>query len=195
MKNIFLAAGTAILSSACCITPAIVMLAGTGSFASALSWLNPVRPYFIGLTVVLLGFAWYRQLRSPRTPECTCNTSTKPKFMVSKLFLGMVTVFATLMMTFPYYAHLFYSKPEKDFTIVQVDDMQLTEFAVSGMSCEGCEAYITQQVSKLPGIVSITASYRLGQALVKYDKTKVTADDIAKVITDAGYQVTEIKHQ
>ena len=44
---------TAISASICCITPVLALLAGTSGLASTFSWLEPFRPYFIGLTFLV----------------------------------------------------------------------------------------------------------------------------------------------
>src|SRR5258706_11743507 len=87
---------TAIAASLCCITPVLALIAGSGSIASTFSWIEPVRPYLIGLTIAVLGFAWYQKLKPQPTDDCGCATSEKPKFLHSKTFLLLVTVFAAL---------------------------------------------------------------------------------------------------
>ena len=54
---------TAIASSLCCITPVLAIVAGSSGLASTFSWLEPFRPYFIGMTILVLGFAWYQKLK------------------------------------------------------------------------------------------------------------------------------------
>ncbi len=34
--------------------------------ASTFSWLEPIKPYLIGVTIIVLVFAWYRQLKRKR---------------------------------------------------------------------------------------------------------------------------------
>ena len=63
---------TAIAASLCCITPVIALIAGSGSIASSFSWLAPARPYLIGLTIAVLGFAWYQKLKPQPVDECGC---------------------------------------------------------------------------------------------------------------------------
>ncbi|MEC3965274.1 hypothetical protein VM932_07290, partial [Muricauda sp. SYSU M86414] len=46
MKHLFMAMGAALLSSFCCITPVLALVAGTSGLASTFSWLDPIRPYF-----------------------------------------------------------------------------------------------------------------------------------------------------
>lgn len=183
---------TAIAASLCCITPVLALIAGTSGIASAFSWLEPFRPYLIGLTILVLGFAWYQTLK-PRTQEeieCACEDDEKPKFIQSKTFLAIVTVFAGLMLAFPTYADVFY--PEKNNQIMVVDkaDIQTVEFAISGMTCTGCEAHVKHEVDQLEGIVAVNVSYENENAIVEYDRSKTSSEDIEKAINSTGYQVT-----
>ena len=59
-QNRLLGAGvlTAITASLCCITPVLAIVAGSSGIAASFSWLEPFRPFLIGLTVLVLGFAW-----------------------------------------------------------------------------------------------------------------------------------------
>ena len=85
---------TAIAASLCCITPVIALLAGSGSIAANFSWIEPARPYLIGLSIAVLAFAWYLKLKPAKTNDmdCNCETTKKASFIQSKFFLGLVTV-------------------------------------------------------------------------------------------------------
>ena len=186
---------TAIAASLCCITPVLALIAGASGIASAFSWLEPFRPYLIGLTVLVLWFAWYQKLK-PRTQEeidCACEEDEKPSFWQSKTFLGIVTVFAALMLAFPLYADIFYPKTDKQIIVVDKADIQTVEFSISGMTCNGCAEHVKHEVNKLDGIVEVNASYENGNAIVKFDQTKTNAKEIEKAINSTGYKVTEQK--
>ncbi len=43
---------TAIAASLCCITPTLALLGGATGLVSSFSWIEPFRPYLIGLTVL-----------------------------------------------------------------------------------------------------------------------------------------------
>ena len=107
-ENKLIGAGllAAITASLCCITPVLALIAGTSGIASTFSWLEPFRPYLIGLTILVLGFAWYQKLKPQKEIDCECETDEKPKFIQSKKFLGIVTVFAIIMLAFPYYSSI-----------------------------------------------------------------------------------------
>lgn len=184
---------TAISASLCCITPVLALLAGTSGFASTFSWLDPLRPYLIGLTVLVLGFAWYQQLKPKKQIDCNCETMKKTPFIQTKTFLGIVTVFAGLMLAFPIYAHTFFPKIEKQAIITEQVNIQTVEFIINGMTCSGCEDHVNHEVNKLAGIIKTTVSYENRNAIVKFDKTKTNIQELEKAITKTGYSVTNKK--
>ncbi len=182
----------AIAASLCCITPVLALLAGTSGFASTFSWLEPARPYLIGLTVAVLGFAWYQKLKPQKTNaiDCACDEDDKTPFIQSKGFLGIVTFFAVLMLAFPNYAHIFYSSNDKkEVVIVNASDIQTEIFDVKGMTCNGCASHVENDVNRLPGIVKVDASYEEATAKVEFDKTKVSLAQIEEAINGTGYKV------
>jgi len=124
---------SAVAASLCCITPVLALISGASGVASTFSWMEPARPYLIGITILVLAFAWYQKLK-PRTAEeiqCDCEEEEKKPFMQTKTFLGIVTVFAALMLAFPHYAHVFYpSNDKKEVVIVNASDIQTVTFDI-----------------------------------------------------------------
>ena len=184
---------TAVAASVCCITPVLALLAGTSGIASTFSWVEPFRPYLMGLTLLVLAFAWYQKLKpkSQHEIDCACEDDEKPSFLQSKTFLLNVTLFAGLMLAFPYYSGIFYAQPTKEIVYVQQDNIVEKTFTVEGMTCTGCENHVESEVNKLDGILSVKASYEEGNTSVKYDRTKVTEEQIIKAINSTGYKVVE----
>ena len=184
---------TALAASLCCITPVLALISGASGVASTFSWMEPARPYLIGITVLVLGFAWYQKLK-PRTAEeiqCDCEENERMPFMQSRKFLGILTIFAALMLAFPHYAQVFYpSNNKKEVVIVNASAIQTVTFDVKGMTCNGCASHIKNDVNKLPGIVKVEASFKKGTVKVEFDKTKVSLTQIEKVINGTGYKVT-----
>jgi len=183
---------TALAASICCITPVLALLAGTTGLASTFSWIEPFRPYLIGFTILVLAFAWYQKLK-PKTQEeidCECEDE-KPKFINSKNFLFLVTLFASAMLAFPSYSHIFYSIPDTSKEIVYVEQSNVKEIKVTveGMTCSGCEAHIESEVTKLDGILNVDANYEAATTIVKYDETKVDIEKIEAAILSTGYKI------
>ena len=109
--NGFLIAGilSAIGASICCVGPLVLLALGvSGAWIGSLTALEPYRPIFIGLTLLFLGFAFYRlySVRPACSPESACaNPHTLKRqrlafWIVSALVLGLIAV--------PWFAPLFY---------------------------------------------------------------------------------------
>lgn len=184
---------TAISASLCCITPVLALLAGTSGLASTFAWLDPLRPYFIGLTVLVLGFAWYQKLKSQKQIDCNCDSDEKPSFFQSKKFLGIVTVMTGLMLAFPIYAYQFYPKTITQTFIGDKSNIKKTEFIIQGMTCSGCEAHVNNEVNKLTGIIKSKVSYENGNAIIEFDQSKTDIKEIELAIGQTGYKITDQK--
>jgi mercuric ion transport protein len=182
---------TAIAASLCCITPVLALISGATGVASSFSWMEPFRPYLIGVTVLVLAFAWYQKLR-PRTAdeiECACEEDEKKPFMQTKLFLGIVTVFAVLMLTFPYYSSVFYPDNKKEVVIVNAYDIQTVQLDIEGMTCEACDSHVAFAAQEVDGVIEALADHKTGKAEVKFDKTKTSKVAIIQSINATSYEV------
>lgn len=181
----------AIAASLCCITPVIAFIAGVGGMASVFSWLEPARPYLMVLTLSALGLAWYQKLRSKKI-ECACEDDKKSSFLQSKSFLGAITVFAVLMLAFPYYAKVFYPDVKSSVTSDSKNIRQV-DLNISGMTCTACEAHIKHAVAQLPGFINASADYKAGEASVTFDESQTTTEQIVSAVNESGYRVTNYK--
>jgi mercuric ion transport protein len=187
---------SAIAASLCCIAPVIALLAGSSSIAANFAWIEPARPYLIGLSIAVLAFAWYVKLKPSKNTnmDCNCDTAKKSSFLQSKTFLSIVTLFAILMMTFPLYAKVFYPKPKvQAATVAAVDNKQQVNFTIQGMTCEGCEEYVNNELSKVNGVIAYKTSYASKNSLVTFDKSKVDVKAIEAAISKTRYKVTAYK--
>ncbi len=184
----------AITASLCCITPVLALISGVSGMAASFSWLEPLRPFMIGLTIAVLGFAWYQLLKpKPADANCACEPGEEEKtpFMQTKTFLGMVTVFAMLMLAFPFYSSVFYPDLTKNTALMEPFEVRQVDLEVAGMTCTSCEDHINHEVVKLKGISEVKASYRDGKTVVKFDPNKITKEEIVKAINGTGYKVKE----
>lgn len=182
---------SAIAASLCCITPVIALFAGSSSLAANFSWIEPARPYLIAASVAGLAFAWYLKLKPAKKNDvdCNCETTKKPSYFQSKTFLGIVTVFAILMMTFPLYAKFFYPKPKGQATPVLIDNKQTVKFTIQGMTCTGCQEHVNNELSKVNGVLAYKTSYATRSSLITFDKSKVDEKTIEAAINKTGYKV------
>ncbi len=182
---------TAIAASLCCITPVLALIASTSGIASTFSWIEPFRPYLITVTVLVLIFAWYQKFRPKKqVANCDCDDE-KPTFINSKKFLLLVTMFAGLMLAFPYYSQVFYPNTSKEVVHVEKANINNVQYKIKGMTCLGCEAHIENEVNKLDGIIDVKANYKMENTVVTYDKTKVISKEIKEAILNTGYKIIE----
>ncbi|MBE2188856.1 MAG: mercuric transport protein MerTP, partial [Candidatus Kapabacteria bacterium] len=147
------------------------------------------------LTILVLGFAWFQKLKIKKADECGCEEDEKPKFIQSKTFLTVVTIFAALMLAFPYYSKIFFPNNEKQIIIIDKSNFQTAEFTINGMTCEGCEEEVKHEVNKLNGIVKADVSYQNGNAQIQFDKSKTKINEIENAINSTGYSVTDKKEK
>jgi copper chaperone CopZ len=185
---IVLSVFTALGASLCCITPVLAMIAGTGSFASNFSWVEPFRPYLISSTVLVLGFAWFQSFNAKNEDECGCET--KQSFFKSRKFLGLITVLSLLLISFPSYSKFLFQSNQPVSAIDQEKNKKIT-LSVSGMTCASCEHHIESEVIKLSGVSSVKASYAGKSATVEYDPAKVDEDKIIAAINTTGYKASK----
>jgi copper chaperone CopZ len=150
---------------------------------------EPFRPYLIGLTALLIGFAWYQKLKPQWDPECACEEN--PSFWQTKSFLGIITVLAALLLAFPYYSDAFFPKQDQKVVYVQESQVQTITLDIQGMTCTGCEATVKNAASGVDGVLEAEASYDTGQATIKYDQSKTNPETIVAAINKTGFTVAE----
>ncbi len=186
---------TALLASLCCITPVLAMLGGLGGIATNFSFLESLRPYSIGLTILVLGYAFYNAYRSKKNSdiECACETNDKPKFINSKKFLWIITGISALLITFPYYSKALFPSGSQNALIVQSNNIVKAKLNIEGMSCTACEESFDYALKSEAGVLSATSSYKTGIAYVEYDQSKISPEQLKKAVEEkVGYKVKNI---
>jgi len=181
---------TAVAASLCCTTPILALLGSASGLASSFSWIEPFRPYLIGLTILVFAFEWYQKLKPQKQVDCNCEAGNKKSFWQSKSFLGIVTVVAGLLISFPTYAKAFYPKPQ-EIKVVVVDktNIQQAVFQIKGMTCESCTQHVNSEISQVKGIVAFQTSYEDANSTIKFDNSKTSVDSIAAAINSTGFKV------
>ncbi len=187
----------AIAASLCCITPLLALLAGASGAVSSVSWLEPGRAYLIGLAIAALAFAWYRSLIKRQITECGPDGACvveKKSFLASRTFLIIITIAAIALIAFPYYADVFYPKPQaQNVMVVESNNIQSASFNIKGMSCKACETEVNNELHKVAGVIDAQTFYDEGTSIVKYDKSKVTIEQLKNAIAQTGYKITDYK--
>jgi copper chaperone len=68
--------------------------------------------------------------------------------------------------------------------------METTTIKVGGMSCGGCVKSVTGVLAALEGVAKAEVSLEQKQAVVEFDASKVTRDQLKAVIEDAGFDAS-----
>jgi mercuric ion transport protein len=103
MKAAVAGIGAAVAASACCIGPVVFTLLGAGALSAASVKLVPYRPWLIGVTVCLVGLAFYGAYR-PASAECSADGTCSPRSTrVARMLVWIVAGAAAILIAFPYY--------------------------------------------------------------------------------------------
>lgn len=68
--------------------------------------------------------------------------------------------------------------------------MNIVELKIEGMHCTGCSSRLEKVLNNLDG-VKAQVSFEDKKAIVEYDDTKTSLDDIKEAIVDAGFEYKE----
>ncbi|MBI3492258.1 MAG: hypothetical protein HY047_10825, partial [Acidobacteria bacterium] len=78
MKVAVGAIGAALAASACCIGPVVFSLLGASALGASAVRLEAYRPWFLGLTLVLVGAAFYSAYRPAANERCAADGTCTP---------------------------------------------------------------------------------------------------------------------
>lgn len=177
----------ALAASSCCIPPIIAAIAGIGGASSSLSWMEPLRPYLIGLAIIAIGYAWFSHLKPKKADDCGCEIE-KPKFYQKRGFLIGMTLFAAISITVPYYSHIFFPDNKKQVIIIDNNNIQNVEIKIEGLTCDACQNHVDFAVNELNGILSVKTSYEDENTIIEFDTTQTSIQQIHQAINSTGYK-------
>lgn len=99
----------AILASACCLGPLVLIALGSGgAWIGNLTVLEPYRPIFIGVALVALFFAYRRIFRPVSVCEPGDVCAIPQVKSTYKAIFWIVAILVLIALVFPYFAPLFY---------------------------------------------------------------------------------------
>lgn len=100
----------AVLASSCCIVPLALVTAGvSGAWIGNLRALEPYKPYFAAVTVILIGLGfWHVYFKAKPACESGAYCARPESSRLTKTALWLATVLVLLAITINYWAPLFY---------------------------------------------------------------------------------------
>lgn len=180
-----LALVSSIIASACCAGP---LLFAAGAGGSALAGLIKLRPFFLALSFLLLGLAFYATYRN-RPAACApgekCGLPARDKR--NKIALWLVTIIVLALIGFPYYSGLVYNSRASVATAGE-SEMQTVDLRIEGMTCAGCAVAVRRALERVPGVAGAEVDFEKKLAHVRYNKETVKLEQLAEAVAAAGYR-------
>ena len=177
----------AVTASVCCVGPLVLVALGvSGAWIGSLTILEPLRPIFTVLTLGFLAFAFYRVYRKPKVQEA-CEPGSycahPQSRTINKTVLWVATVGILALLAFPYVTpRLFASAP-----LEQPRETTKVVLAVENMHCDACPITVRQRLLQVAGVVGATVTIEPPEAVVVYDPTRVSPDDLTQATANVGY--------
>src|SRR5229473_4871668 len=193
MKERSLAIGStlaAFVASLCCLGP--LLLGGAGLGAAFVATFAPLRPYFLGVSAILLAGGFYFVYRKPKAAEACAGETCAPESgtrRLAKPLLWLATLAVAALAFFPSYGVKLVGKPAAAAPISSAT-LQTAELKITGMDCEVCSGVIQRKLLETPGVVKAEVRYPAGSARVQFDSSKTDTNKLIAVVSDTGYKAT-----
>lgn len=178
---------SAALASICCILP--VGLGAVGLSGAVLSaFLEPLRPHFLVLSIVLLSIGFYFAFRRPAEGEaCSVETSRVSRASRPMLFVAALSTAALAM--FPSISGLASGGSE---TLSSEVASAVIVLQVDGMTCESCAQGVWSELLDVPGVIDAAVSYERKTAEVRVREERPPGVELLlEAVKKAGYSARE----
>ena len=60
---------------------------------------------------------------------------------------------------------------------------------IQGMTCNHCVMRVAKALKAVPGVQDAQVDLQKGEAVVSYDETKVTMEQLSFAVVEAGYKI------
>ena len=188
------ALAAAVLSSACCWLPLLLIGLG-GTSVGAAAFFEASRWWFVGASALLLGAGFYFvYFRAPRcAPGDACARPDPRLRRWSRASPWVATVLVLAFATFPGYVGALLGTSSGEAVAAPSGGGAATTtatLAIAGMTCRGCAIGLETGLRDHPGVASATVDFEAKRAVVTYDPAKLTADALLEAIAELGFRAT-----
>ena len=177
-KSLIGAILTALGCSLCCIGPVVLVAFGVTS-VGLFSFIEPLRPYLIVISVGMLSFTYYRVFK--KKSDC-CEPDNK-NLKVQKLFLFLMTPIILGLIVYPQFI------PNEQLLLQEIDNNEtFSEWTVTGMTCQGCANGLQNAMANMNGIIKCNVDYSTQTMICKTNPLKISDEKIVELVTNTGYK-------
>jgi len=168
---------TAFGASLCCTGPIILMALGVTS-VGIFSFIEPLRPYLTIFALGILSYSFYSAFR--KQPECCEADLQKQKTRKSTLF-----IMAPIIIGFFVFPNLI---PAEDIPTIAPNNTDLiSEWAVTGMTCQGCANGLQNAMKNIDGIIKCQVDYETRIMKCHTNPNLMTDEKLIDLVTKVGY--------
>lgn len=178
---------TAVAASSCCILPLFLGAASAGTIGLSAA-LAPYRPYFIALTVLMIGSAFYATYRS-READCCTATTPNPTRQVNKMILWGVAILTLASLVYPNFAAIRARQVARAPRTIIAPTGITAVFAIGNMSCVECTPSIVKNLRDAPGVYDAAVNFPTKQATVRFDPALMDERKLRAIIVKTGFIV------
>ncbi len=181
-------AGTlsAILASACCIGPLLLVAIGVGSGAV---WIGRYHWFFLIGGIAVLIWAWAKYLREKTLCDCEQRPMDERRSGMFTLVLASVIVFGFAGLNVSRYV-LASAPPSAQAQTQAANGLSRVVIPVEGMSCATCEIPVRHALRRIDGVKSTHVSAATKTATVDYEAAKTNPEQLIAAINSTGYRAS-----
>ena len=169
---------TAFGASLCCTGPIILMALGVTS-VGVFSFIEPLRPYLTIFALGILSFSFYTVYQ--KQPDCCETDLQKQKTRKISLFIMTPVIIGFLLLP-----NLI---PSEDISVITENQTDLvSEWTVSGMTCQGCANGLQNAMNNMEGIIKCQVDYETRIMKCQTNPKLMTDERLMDLVTKVGYQ-------
>lgn len=172
----------AVLASACCLLPALLLLMGAGALAGLVAHLEGV---FMAASVAILLGGSILLLRKRSSDSCCPG---------SRPALSRPLVIVLLLATFGISYAAFQSitpalaAPSSEIPPTTRAESRILDLQIQGMTCASCTVGIEAVLRAKPGVEEAKVDFGSASARVVYDASRISTQEILETVRQAGYK-------
>ncbi|MEZ4651979.1 MAG: mercuric transporter MerT family protein [Candidatus Eisenbacteria bacterium] len=186
---------SAILSSACCWLP-LLLIAFGASAAGVAGFFEVYRPHLLGATGLLLASGFY--LVHFRKEKCgpgeACAVPNPRLRRFNKIMLWVATVVVFTFALFPNYVGYLLGNGDPHTLAASPDSGKGRVFQIEGMTCEACAVTLREHLGQVPGVARAAVSFegKTATAFFAEGQNVPTEAALLEAIQEAGYSGTPV---
>lgn len=184
--SVMAALGAGVLASACCTVPLLLVAMGAGgAWVATFAAFEPFRPMFIVGAFGLIALAAYKEYHATMAPDCKCTITIRDRVRRGLIVAGLLVTIG-LVASPTIVRSLAPQEMVAEAGIRKAGSAQVI-LVVDGMTCDACNLTVRHALANLEGVEDAKVTFEPPEAVVVYDPSLVSPDDMRRATTRIGY--------